>query len=229
MISEQVFYDTCSLLFYITGMNSISTTYKIRIIWISLLFLSLSRIVVSQSSLSAAGNSGCNDYVVIEGKTNINQFELKWYGSGKTKTNEETCFDTSSFFGINIPVKDFETSNSLMHDDFMELMKANEYPKICIKISQDQIDKLLEENDFRTPDILLTIAGVSNSYNVPCHAYKCAERTLFINGSQIIHLKDFKMDPPVKLQGLVKVKDEIEVRFGFILTFTEPFQNIVSR
>jgi hypothetical protein len=203
-------------------------TYKIRIIWIFMLFLSTGRIVLSQTSLSAAAYSGCSDYVVIEGKTNVNQFEFKWYASGKTKTDEETCFDTS-FFGINIPVKDFETSNSLMHDDFMELMKANEYPKIYIRISQDQIGKLLEENDFRTPDILLTIAGVSNSYNVPCQAYKCAESTLFLNGTQKILLTDFKMDPPIRLQGLVKVKDEIEVRFGFILTFTEPFQNIVSR
>jgi hypothetical protein len=208
--------------------NRFSKTYKIRLVWILLLFLSLYSTVLSQTSRVVSTHSVCRNYVVIEGKTNINQFELKWDDTRKTKTNEASCVDTS-FFGINIPVKDFEASNSLMYADFMQLMKADDFPKIFIRISQDQLDKLKEANDFCTPDILLTIAGISNSYSVPCHAYKCAEKTLYINGTKKIHLKDFKMNPPVKLQGLIKVEDELEVKFGFILTFTEPFQNIVSR
>ena len=64
----------------------------------------------------------------------------------------------------------------------------------------------------------ITIAGITRTYKIDCSLMNCSENTLLI-GSQKIMLSDFKLKPPEKLYGLVKVDDEITVNFSIILTF----------
>ena len=185
--------------------------------------------------LSASGDvvgeekSNCTSFLVISGESNVNGFELIWTSGGERNQDDKgfSVIDSSDYI-YSIPVRDFKASNFLMYDDFIKLMKAEEYPRIVLKISQDQLKVLRSGGFYKDPEISITIAGVTRLFNIPCSVLYCQDNTLVINGTQQINLRDFQMTPPVKLQGLVKVKEEINVSFGIIINFTDPNQKIAS-
>ena len=173
--------------------------------------------------------SVCTSYLVITGESNVNEFELVWTSGsmGDFKGNELTTVD-SSFLIYSIPVKDFEANNFIMYEDFIKLMKAEEFPRIVLKIPQDQLKLLYSGGTNDNPEIFITIAGVTRKFNVQCSVLLCQENSFILNGTQKVNLKDFQMTPPVKLQGLVKVREEINVSFAIIINFTDQNQKIVS-
>ena len=121
---------------------------------------------------------------------------------------------------MNIPIKDFEASNPMMYKDFLELMKEEDYPWIKISFSKKQLERALSDLSEPCPDISITIAGITKTYNVQCLVVKCADN-FYLKGKENIKLSDFRLKPPAKLLGLVKVDNEIDVNFGFIITFTD--------
>ncbi|MFN2314155.1 MAG: hypothetical protein ABR531_06835, partial [Bacteroidales bacterium] len=72
----------------------------------------------------------------------------------------------------------------------------------------------------RNERISVTIAGVTREYIVNCSLTNCNEG-LILNGMHTVRLTDFGLSPPVRLKGIVKVENEISVRFGFIVNFTD--------
>ena len=198
-------------------------------------FMMITLVVGSRNPLFATGEkereeiSICTSYLVISGESNVNEFELVWTSGskGNLNGNEMTTVD-SSFFTYSIPVKDFEASNFMMYEDFIKLMKAEEFPRIILKISQDQLKLLNSGRINDNPEISITIAGVTRTFNIECSVLLCQENRFILNGTQKVNLKDFQMTPPVKLQGLVKVREEINVSFAIIINFTDQNQKIVS-
>jgi hypothetical protein len=162
----------------------------------------------------------CNSYILICGKSNINQFNFI-YNSVDTK--DIRLFSHSKdtgLFEVSIPIKDFEASNPLMYNDFLELMKAVEYPRINICLSRHQLELASNGSQSSCPEITITLAGITRSYPINCTIYNCSDK-LYINGSKKIKFSDFNITPPEKLHGLVKVRDEIDVNFGFIVSFLD--------
>ena len=121
---------------------------------------------------------------------------------------------------ISIPIKDFEASNPMMYNDFLELMKEENHPRIKISFSRKQLESALRDLSEPCPDISITIAGITKTYNVQCVIVKCSDN-LYLKGKENIKLSDFKLKPPSRLLGMVKVNNEIDVNFGFIITFTD--------
>jgi len=115
-----------------------------------------------------------------------------------------------------------------MYDDFLKLIKAREFPVLRIIISKKQLERSFKTERNSCPDIEIMLAGVTRIYKIDCDFYDCGNN-LFIQGLKMINLSDFNIQPPVKLNGLVKVKDEIEVNFGLIITFAGEKQTIASR
>jgi hypothetical protein len=65
----------------------------------------------------------------------------------------------------------------------------------------------------------ITIAGITHFYRIDCTVVTCSGN-YFLMGAQRIKLTDFDIEPPEKFFGLVKVSDEINVSYRFIVTFT---------
>jgi polyisoprenoid-binding protein YceI len=108
-----------------------------------------------------------------------------------------------------------------MYEDFLILMNASEYPRIKVSFSKQQLKKSLQHTtNVNCPDVRITIAGITRIYKIQCSMVKCAD-DLYLRGEEMIRLSDFKLKPPAKLLGLVKVNNEINVNFGFIITFTD--------
>jgi|WetSurMetagenome_2_1015567.scaffolds.fasta_scaffold00198_20 hypothetical protein len=159
-------------------------------------------------------HTNCTDYVFISGATNVNQFNFLY--SRPNMSAENTHFEQ---FDIDIPVKDFVPSNPFMYNDFLSLLRADEYPVISISIPQGQLDSDNTGFDAINPDVNITIAGITRTYKLNCSVERCSGG-LLIAGSQALKLSDFNLKRVERLGGLIKLHDEIDVSFGFIVNFT---------
>jgi hypothetical protein len=187
----------------------------IILVWISVLLLRVtglfSQIMVSDRL------PVCDNYLHIRGESNINQFSFFFNSVPRSIPNDDSSGDTMV---ISIPIKEFEAGNTMMYKDFLDLMKENEYPWISVSFSRKQLGSALREKSEPCPEVRITIAGISKTYVIDCMVEKCSGN-YYLKGNEIIKLSDFKLKPPARLLGLVKVKNEIDVTFGFIITFTE--------
>jgi hypothetical protein len=177
----------------------------------------LSSLCLSQTK-SWIASSNCNNYLYINGESNINQFSFR-YDMVTLQGKSNSITKDSDNYEISIPIKDFEASNPLMYNDFLVLMKESAYPRIKVSFSKKQIQNALEDNTVTGSDICISIAGITRIYKFQCAVAKCSDN-LYLSGEEMIKLSDFHLKPPAKLLGLVKVNDEINVNFGFIITFT---------
>lgn len=165
---------------------------------------------------------GCSGFIQITGKTNINSFKLHQIpneiaGYFYTATTNPT-FSNPSFSIIQIPVKEFKADNLLLYKDFLQLVKASEYPDISIRFPD--ISMLEPGIDTVIKEVLITLAGTTRSYDISCVTSQCDERKLFLYGSRKLLLTDFNLVPPEKTFGLIKVMNEVIINFGF--TFLLP-------
>lgn len=67
-------------------------------------------------------------------------------------------------------------------------------------------------------NITITIAGVSRKYEIYYTADKTGNGDRILSGTITINLNDLNITPPSKYFGMVKIKDEVIVKFGLGLT-----------
>jgi hypothetical protein len=191
---------------------------NIILAWVLLMTGSTHSPLFSEGRNKEKGDN-CSNFIIISGASNVNHFSFSY-----TKLSPD--FGTALLYPslphgneINIPVREFEPSNPLMYKDFLENLHENEYPTITIRFTD------LKQNGVKIPfdnsmhEVMITIAGVTRDYNVDCIIQNCGSHYL-LSGSKTVRLTDFRLTPPEKLSGLVKVKDEITVSFGIMLNFT---------
>jgi hypothetical protein len=169
--------------------------------------------------VSATGTRSCQNFIYINCESNVSQFSFRYNTSELSGKGNIVSRDTGTI-EISIPIREFEPSNPLMYGDFLNLMKASEYPRIKVAFSKQQLQSFRQGLPGSCPDIRITIAGISRTYKIQCSLINCSEN-LYLRGEKIIRLTDFLLQPPEKMLGLVKVNDEINVNFGFIITFAD--------
>ena len=158
----------------------------------------------------------------VEGKTNINSFECAIPSYGKTDTlvyhrNESRTCKIKGDLAIH--VNKFDCHHKIMTKDLQKTLKSEIYPVMYVRFKT--MDKLLSEikNGMSlacTADIEL--AGITNNMQIVFHAKKTGENQVDLLGSKTILFSDFKLKPPSKLGGAIKVKNELVVEFQLKLT-----------
>ncbi len=164
--------------------------------------------------------TGCVNFLVINGESNINKFSFSYMTPVLTRGDDVSKGAEYERIDFKIPVHQFKPGNPRMYDDFLSLLKAKEYPYIMISLLTGNFSGDRKSGISRNERIAVTIAGVTREYTVDCALVHCNE-DLVLNGMQTVRLTDFGLIPPVRLSGIVKVENEIKVRFGFIVNFTD--------
>ncbi len=160
--------------------------------------------------------SGCSDYIIIHGESNINRFAFIYNHSINPEYDIRGPGRSQTMLEIAIPVRDFVATNPLMYNDFLSLLKSSEYPEIMISFPASVTEKR-EGNS--VAEVKITIAGITRAYPVVWSVSGCNEG-IFLRGSESMLLSDFRLQRPERLSGLIKVNDQISVSFGFIINFT---------
>jgi hypothetical protein len=176
--------------------------------------------VNGQAELTAL-NTSCNNYIRINGSTNINTFSLDQFvpediicGTGNSRWIR---LPDEEVYLIRVPVRNFHTSNKLVYRDFLALIDVQEHPYISIFMEEAEFQKLLHDKRFSMPRIGITVAGHTRYYNIPCRVSNCLDGKIAVSGHKTLKLTDFKLAPPEKTLGLIKVHDELNINFEFSL------------
>jgi hypothetical protein len=177
-------------------------------------------VILGQSTLSSLSSS-CNNYVIISGETNINSFSLDQHVPEDqicgTDDSRWIPLPEEEVYLIRIPVRNFHASNRIVYKDFLELIDVKQHPFINIFMEDAQFQLLFQDRSFFVPRIGISVAGHTRYFQVPCRVTNCVDGKISVSGHKTIKLTDFKLAPPEKTMGLIKVQDELIINFEFSL------------
>ncbi|MBK8548003.1 MAG: hypothetical protein IPL63_11720 [Saprospiraceae bacterium] len=152
--------------------------------------------------------------LLVHGSTNINSFTCTVASYGKTDTlsfippsGKQNIYRVHSV--LHVPVKNFDCQNRFMTKDLQKTLKLETFPYIIIDIKQlsslpDGTTKSMEGQ------VDITISGVKKYYTIPFYVHKKQNLTI-MKGKKNVHFSDFKLIPPSKLGGSIRVNDLLEV------------------
>jgi len=180
--------------------------------------LFLAALLCLTSSLAAetfgSGGEECDNHIVIQGSSNINKFQFINHNP-QINPSAGTHQLPNPYQQIRIPVHAFTGPGNRMLNDFFKMVNATEHPYILIEIEPRELadfDETTGMTNFRTD---ITLAGVTQTYVVPCETVFCETSGFILKGDLEIELTDFKIDPPEKVFGAVKVNNEVFITFAF--------------
>lgn len=117
---------------------------------------------------------------------------------------------------LNINVKNFTSNNPMALRDFLKLIKSNEYPQIKVILNYMDI-KSGEKKDKKkgVANVTYTITGVSKTYQMNVVATSIGDK-LVLDGEKRLSIKDFGLEPPSPLMGLIKVSEWIDIHLKLV-------------
>jgi hypothetical protein len=156
--------------------------------------------------------------IAVESNVNIVNFTYALNDKVLSENDEiSSVASDSEVESIIVPVKDFSCNNEQAFHDFLTLLKANEFPNITITIPKSILMQVHPGESVIIHNVLINIAGVSRKYDINCIEENNYSKEYVLVGSIKIRLTELDIKPPVKFFGLVKIKDEVIVKFGFNL------------
>ncbi|MFZ4457118.1 MAG: YceI family protein [Bacteroidales bacterium] len=166
--------------------------------------------------------------LVIHGSSNVIPFSL--IQSGDKLSRKEMVIDVVKSSNklllsqntLLINVLDFRSDNKMAQRDFRTLMKSDKYPQLHLQVLSLELQQTQENGYYFSGNaqVTVTITNVSRQYTIPFTTV-CDKDHYIIDGKKRISICDFGLEPPVKMMGLVKVSEWIEVNFHLICKFTE--------
>jgi YceI-like domain len=157
--------------------------------------------------------------LIIKGSSNVNNFQCQYdinELSDSIRINYSLVEDNLSFSKANLELKNlsFNCGNKGINKDFNKLLKTDEFPNI-------RIDLIKAERKFKDSEIMvmvdITICNISKSYNLSVQVNK-RNKDILVCGSLPIDINDFKLEPPKKLLGIIKVSNKIIIDFSLAVT-----------
>lgn len=162
--------------------------------------------------------------VWIEGSSTVHDFDCKSDtigGSAKIPQKIAARDTVSGITGpeieIEFPVRSFDCGRSRMNRDFYEALNAEEYEAITFdftgakKLEADSNNS--ESYDNYEVAGKLTVSGVTREVLVQVKGQPKDDGTIRIFGAKKISMKDFDIEPPTALMGMVRVHEELVVHF----------------
>jgi hypothetical protein len=176
---------------------------------------------------SLPGTSGLVSlyYLKIKGSTNINKFDFS-YSNHQSEAQRifEPVLRDDKIVELRIPVCYLETDNKLMQKDFYDLLEADKHPYIKIQIEEQKVLRALESSTQRL-EFRVTLAGVTKYLTFDLTSIRTGENTWFLESKKSVMLKQFDLQPPKKLGGLVRVDQKVIVNFGMFFDLNNLIAN----
>lgn len=153
--------------------------------------------------------------VVISGTTNVNTFTCK-YNLEELKVPIRLVYDEKVeqivFKNARLKLANdcFDCGGRGINKDFRELLKTEKHPQVELKLLH--VDPPKPDDQKIGVGMEIKIAGVTRQYETQLN---CEQKSgICVNGSLMLQLSDFGLEPPRKVLGMVKVDNEIKVKLA---------------
>ncbi len=163
-----------------------------------------------------------NSGISIEGKSNINSFicDVNEYLQPDTVTwlNADSRDAVNTLQGVvSIDINRFDCHQRFITSDFRKTLKACEGSKLKVQLLS--IDKLPAGTNAGNVSgwVDIDLAGVKRRMQVSYLVKPMGANQLELDGSRNLLFSDFNLVPPSRLAGLIKIEQEIRVKFRLCL------------
>jgi hypothetical protein len=156
--------------------------------------------------------------LTVNGSTNVNTFQCDIANYNLPDT--VTCFKLQQRGAVlpmtgklNLSIDAFDCHNKMMTSDLRKTLKAKDFPILSVRFIT-----INSFPDFKNP-IKITgivdigLAGVSKKFEINYYFTADDKQQVHLKGDQKIYFSDFNLNPPSKLGGMIKAKDELLVVF----------------
>lgn len=155
--------------------------------------------------------------VTVYGSTNVNNFKFQYTENitldkpVRVKRNEGTLRLSGGI--IDLKVRAFDSGNGIMNKDFRKMLQEEDNPFIQVELAA-LLPQWLPNAAWREgkAEINVTINQVTKKYVVRCKVEN--PESLLIFGKQKISLTDYGLTPPVRMMGMVKVSEWVDLDFS---------------
>lgn len=152
----------------------------------------------------------------IKGDTNINEFECDFNTNYLGDPIAITYLKKGNEINFNNAVlslnnKGFDCGSKGINKDLHALLKTNQYPTISIELT----DIIFEASEEVNAYVIITIAGKKKKYSFPVTT-KTSSKPRFI-GRLKLDIRDFNLEPPRKIFGLIVINEKIEINFDLLV------------
>lgn len=167
-------------------------------------------IVEPQSTLSIAGKSNVNTFTC--GITEFLQTDTLVYMNNEAVQKPALLKGT-----VIIAINRFDCGHRFMTNDLRKTLKADENPTLKIRfLTMDKLAAHVNNQQVKGW-VEIELAGVVKQYEINYVLQNTNPAHLQLTGMKNILFSDFNLKPPTRLAGMIKVAQEIEVKFQLIL------------
>jgi hypothetical protein len=193
--------------------------------------LFLAGMIVSspQESLATPGSEKPVKWIIektstlrIDGKSNVNSFTCdieEYNGKDTIISGSYTASRPVSLLGSLKPeTLKFNCHSSFITRDFRKTLKADEYPEMTIRFLKiESMPELKEKSELIKGFLEVEVAGVTKQIEMNFSFSKTDNGLVQLNSEKNFCFSDFKLKPPKKLAGLIRIKDDFKVSFQLML------------
>lgn len=151
----------------------------------------------------------------IDGEANVKNFTCRFnsqYFVRKKNVAYAVSGKTIRFKNavLNLRNEGFNCGHRAIDKDFHLLLKTKQYPQIGLEL----LRFTHTDDDRGEVEVQIEIAGKKKTYTFPVSLrYSPIDRFV---GTLRLNIRDFNLEPPKKLMGLIVIKEEIEITFDVL-------------
>ena len=160
---------------------------------------------------------------VLKGVSNVNEFDCELQEGfceeqlsvGYTHERGNVYFKNAS---LSLSVSKFNCKSKYITRDMKKTLNVEEFPFMEFELLSIKNFKN-SKNTCPMAEALVTISGHTNKYYLKYELNPISDSTYQIKMDSDFKMKDFNIDPPSAMMGLIKVHDTISVEIDLQITF----------
>lgn len=161
-----------------------------------------------------------NSTLRVKGRSNINSFTCNINVNAEKDTiifSNDVQQAVSLSGNIQMDVLGFNCHSNLITRDLRKTLRAEEHPMMTIRfLSIQSMPMLKHDKEIIKGCVEVILAGVVKRFDLD-YTFSRSASGMVLDGGRSFCFSDFKLSPPRKLAGLIKIKDQFEVNFQLIL------------
>jgi hypothetical protein len=161
--------------------------------------------------------------LTIEGKTNVSSFQclVTHYTGTDTLVLQEGGRLQKPVFTkgtVSISTALFDCGLQMITNDFRQTILYPQHPALQIEFRTFEKVPGQQAKDRKYKGTMaISLAGVSKEFSLACTIQPRSPGVIHVSGSRKFSFSDFNLVPPKKMMGMIKIEDEISVRFNLVL------------
>ena len=192
------------------------------------IFITVGLMIASSPVLTAQSSHNVVKWVIeknstlrVDGKSNVNSFacNINEYNASDTISCITDSSSSVRLSGkIQMEIVSFNCHSRMITRDLRETLKAAEYPKMIIRfLTLQWMPGLHSEKELIKGWVEVEVAGVVKRFEL-CYSFSNdGPAHILLDGGRSFNFSDFKLSPPKKMAGIIKIKDAFNVNFQLIL------------